>query len=334
MKRHCISMRRAFKNLGLCFGLALLTACAGLSTRLPDIATPDLNAEKAIQAELALVAYHKHVEELLRIGHPILRENAALCSHTRPDIGILTHKRKDYDKRLQGASVMVLGTQDQKSIFHIAPNSPAAQAGLKAGDVILDSQDVDIGPYDKAFKDSLVAGRQTELRLRRNGEIITRYVTAIEVCDYRLNLKQSSAINAYADGNNITVTSGMMDFIKNENELAMIIGHELAHNTLAHIRKIFGNYIMTLGATRYTRPFESEADYVGLYYQVRAGYSPDGVEEFWRRLARINPKSVGRAKTHPTFPNRYLSLAATRAEIRAKQARGELLVPNFKNADK
>ena len=42
-------MRAPFKNLGLCFSLALLTACAGLSTHLPDIAAPDLNAEKAAQ---------------------------------------------------------------------------------------------------------------------------------------------------------------------------------------------------------------------------------------------------------------------------------------------
>ena len=327
-------MRAPFKNLGLCFSLALLTACAGLSTHLPDIAAPDLNAEKAAQAELALTAYHQQTKDLLRIGYPILRENADLCPKTRPDIGILTHNRKDYDKRLQAASVMVLGALDQKSIFQIAPDSPAAQAGLKAGDVILDAEDTDIGPYDKVFKAGLVAGRQTELRIRRDGEILTKYVTATEVCDYRLRLKQSSAINAYADGQHITVTSGMMDFVKTEDELALIIGHELAHNTLAHIRKILSNYIMTLGATRYTRPFESEADYVGLYYQVRAGYSPDGVESFWRRLAKVNPKSVGRAKTHPTFPDRYLRLAAARAEIQAKQARGDLLVPNFKSADK
>jgi hypothetical protein len=64
---------------------------------------------------------------------------------------------------------------------------------------------------------------------------------------------------------------------------------------------------------------------------VRAGYSPDNVEAFWRRLADIDPRSVHRAKTHPTFPDRYLRLAATREEILRKQAADEPLIPNFKD---
>ena len=103
---------------------------------------------------------------------------------------------------------------------------------------------------------------------------------------------------------------------------------------MGHIRKIVGNIILTGGATRYTRPFESESDYVGLYYMVRAGFNPEGVEDVWRRLAITNPKSVARAKTHPTYPDRYLSIAATREEIKAKQAAGEPLIPNFKTDDK
>ena len=86
-------------------------------------------------------------------------------------------------------------------------------------------------------------------------------------------------------------------------------------------------------ATRYTRPFESEADYVGLYYMVRAGFNPDNVEAFWRRLAEVDPRSVNRAKTHPTFPDRYVRLAAAREEILSKQAAGEPLLPNFKEDD-
>ncbi|MEM9600514.1 MAG: M48 family metalloprotease, partial [Pseudomonadota bacterium] len=104
-----------------------------------------------------------------------------------------------------------------------------------------------------------------------------------------------------------------------------------AHNTMGHIRKVISNLILSGFATRYTRPFESEADYVGLYYMVRAGFEPDGVEEFWRRLADVDPRSVNRAKTHPTFPDRYLRIAAARKEIRDKQAAGEPLMPNFKS---
>jgi len=121
-----------------------------------------------------------------------------------------------------------------------------------------------------------------------------------------------------------------MDFTENDNELALIIGHELAHNTMGHVPKSIINYIVSFGGTRYTRPFESEADYVGLYYMSRAGYSPKGVEGFWQRLSAIAPKSIHLAKTHPTFPERYLRIQAAQDEITAKQNTGAPLLPNFK----
>ena len=124
-----------------------------------------------------------------------------------------------------------------------------------------------------------------------------------------------------------------MDFVQSDDELALIIGHELAHNTMGHIRKVLSNYIISFGGTRYTRPFESESDYVGLYYLVRAGYSPEGVESFWQRLSTKAPRGINRAKTHPTFPDRYLRIQAARKEIQTKQKTNSLLVPNFIQKD-
>ena len=168
------------------------------------------------------------------------------------------------------------------------------------------------------------------INVLRGGETLALEVSPVPACDYNLRLSQSSAINAFADGNNITVTAGMMEFTQSDSELALIVGHELAHNTMGHIPKSIINYVLSLGGTRYTRPFESEADYVGLYYLARAGYSPEGVEKFWQRLATVAPKSINRAKTHPTFPERYLLIRAARDEILEKTKAGDSLLPNFK----
>jgi len=309
---------------------AAIGACAGLDTRLPEISAPDLAAEIQYQETEALRQVDVDTQALLNVGWPVLTANADLCPKARPAIGVKTHSVKSYPKRLRSAARRVLGADETVRIFQVIDGSPASTAGLQRGDIIL----------DQAGEPAKLSGKNWErllsdeaLSVRRGDEDLTVGIKPEVACDYNLRLSGSSAINAYADGRNITVTSAMMKFAQSDSELALIIGHELGHNTMAHIRKIVGNYIFSLGGTRYTRPFESEADYVGLYYLVRAGYSPDGVEAFWQRLATVAPKNINRAKTHPTFPDRYLRIQATRDEILAKQMAGEPLMPNFITED-
>jgi len=219
-----------------------------------------------------------------------------------------------------------MALDDNPRIFHIADGSPAAASGLKRGDIIIDEAGDPADLRGESWETDLA---DDQIRVKRGSETLTINVKAVPACDYNLRLSQSAAINAYADGRNITVTAGMMNFAQNDSELALIVGHELAHNTMGHIRKSITNYVLSLGGTRYTRPFESEADYVGLYYLARAGYSPEGVEDFWKRLSTVSPKGINRAKTHPTFPERYLLIRAARDEILKKQKAGTPLLPNF-----
>ena len=53
-----------------------------------------------------------------------------------------------------------------------------------------------------------------------------------------INIKYSPSKNVNAHANragDIVIYQGMMDFVKSSDELALIIGHEIAHHTLAHI---------------------------------------------------------------------------------------------------
>lgn len=312
----------------------VLGGCASIATELPDVAAPQITEEQIKQEAMAFGDMTRLQKRLLRVATPILKANTELCPKIRRDIGVRTHSLKTYPKTMRPAAARELGAKEQSTVIMVAEGSPAQKAGVQIGDEILDKKDKAVSIYDKGFQDVLAEDTAT-LRIRRESKIKELDITADSLCGYKLRLSQTAVINAYADGRHITVTSGMMNFAEDDDELALIIGHELAHNTMGHIRKTIGNYIISLGGTRYTRPFESEADYVGMYYMVRAGYDPEGVEDFWRRLALTNPESVGRAKTHPTYPNRYLRLAATRDEIKSKQAAGDPLLPNFKTgADK
>lgn len=316
-----------------CSGLAIISAllfgCAGLDTRLPEIATDQLQAEKSTQEKMAFSEWTDMSERLLRVGRPILLANDVLCPKTLSDIGLKTHAIKDYDKRMRDGAQRELNVGAEPEIFLTASGSPSEKAGLQTGDIIRNEK-------GKALRDtdiykSLVKGE--DLQRDRNGALTRLRVIPDLACGYRLRLLQSSAVNAYADGFNMTLTTGMMDFVESDEELALIIGHEMAHNTMGHIRKILGNYILSGLSTRHTRQFESEADYVGLYYAKRAGYDINNVEDFWRRLALVNPKNLDHAKSHPTFPDRYLRLAAAREEIETKLSNAEPLIPNFLSND-
>ena len=73
----------------------------------------------------------------------------------------------------------------------------------------------------------------TSMSVRRGDallDISTR--TRTNVCDYPVLLGDDDALNAYADGNNIIITRGMMRFLESDRELALVIGHELAHNSM------------------------------------------------------------------------------------------------------
>ena len=333
IKGACHDMSMTWRTQSLFFlALAWLSACASVATRLPDISLPELAAERASQETSAFAEIDRLHARLWDVAYPVLAENTDLCPRTRPDIGIATYSLKSYPKDMREAAAREFGAQDEPSIRRVIKGSAADKAGLKAGDILLSEDSKPMTATGKSMRAQLKNGA-AKINVRRGETQFFVNVTPREICDYKVTLSMRSTINAYATSRSIVMTSGMMNFTQSDEELALIVAHELAHNTMAHVRKIVGNMIISGFATRYTRPFESEADYVGLYYLVRAGYNPEGTEKLWQRMALIGPRSVGRAKTHPTHPDRYLRLAAAREEIAAKQAAGEPLVPNYKKSD-
>jgi len=232
------------------------------------ISIPSLTTEQKLQETAAFDNFETNLERLMTIAGPIMSANTALCRKTRLDIGVSTHSLKSYSKSLRSAASRELGAVEDISIFHVRSGSSAKQT-------------------------------PASLRIKRGDREFSVSVEPEKICNYPVKLSQTSTINAYANGRIIIMTAGMMNFVKDDNELALILGHELAHNTMG-------------------------------YYIARAGYSLNDIEDVWRRLAISNPKSVVRAKTHPTFPDRYLRISAARDEINAKKASGQALLPNFK----
>ena len=133
-----------------------------------------------------------------------------------------------------------------------------------------------------------------------------------------------SSINAGATFGQVMVTGGMMEFVQSDDELAMILGHELAHITQGHVtRGAFSNMALGVGAViadilvpssgqlagtvgqlflnRYNQGQEREADEVGLRYAFNAGFDPSAGPQVMGRMAREVPQtaSSGFFSSHP-----------------------------------
>ncbi len=177
-------------------------------------------------------------------------------------------------------------------------------------------------------------------------------------CVYEFKLDESKEINAYADGKSIVVTEGMMDFAKDSNDLAVVLGHEYAHNVMGHIKAkkqnigigsvlgslvdvlantqgistggTFGDLGTMAGAYGYSKEFEKEADYVGLYITEAAGYDINKAPDFWRKMSLRDSDSIHNGFTHPTNPERYIALGKTIREIKRKKQSSQVMLPNIK----
>lgn len=180
-----------------------------------------------------------------------------------------------------------------------------------------------------------------------------------ELCIYNFTIDSNDDnINAYADGENIVITKAMMNFAKKDEELAVILGHEAAHNLMGHVSKtklnattgaIIGTLLdafaesqgvktgnaftqtgAAIGISRYSVAFEEEADYVGLYITHKAGYDIANAANFWRRMSIHNPKAIFGDTTHPSNPKRFIALSKTIEEIKSKAANKQALLPDLK----
>ena len=154
-----------------------------------------------------------------------------------------------------------------------------------------------------------------------------------------------NTINAFAmPGGKVGVFSGLFKIIQNDDQLASVLAHEIAHvaarhshermsqallaqagglaiggaligtgnvgNTGAAILELYGlGSGMTI--TAFSRDAEKEADHIGLIYMARAGYNP---EEAIKVIEQLEAATAGRPKppawlsTHPTHPERILQM--------------------------
>jgi predicted Zn-dependent protease len=159
--------------------------------------------------------------------------------------------------------------------------------------------------------------------------------------NWEVNVIRSDELNAFCmPGGKIMVYSGLIDQLKlNDAEIAIILGHEIAHALREHSREQIsqamaaqtaigvGASLFGLGqggadlantgyaaliATKFSRNDETEADRIGLELTARAGYDPRAGISLWQKM--INASQGGRPpkflSSHPTEASRVQTIEA------------------------
>jgi len=348
--------------------LLVLAACATPQTRLAPVPKEAVKAEEEKQRELAIEDNQEQQERLDSLGFPILRHGTELCTQ---DLGTRLSARftniYQYEPLWRPAAAKVLGVGDTLTVIGVTPEGAAQNAGLRKGDHVLavGGQSIEVGATAlKDFSAKVSEAKKADAS-RLNLTVGTPEgrrevpVALDRVCDYDNIVLQGDELNAFSDGVNIVMTSTMMRFA-NDQELQVVYAHEFAHNAMHHIQakkknSLFGALIGALGdiamaaqgintggyytakgakagAMSFSQDFEREADYVGLYSMALADMSLTSAPNFWRHMAKADPKSIGLAYTHPTTAERFVRMEQAIREIDQKLAEHVALRPEMKNS--
>lgn len=164
----------------------------------------------------------------------------------------------------------------------------------------------------------------------------------IEGYDWEFNLIESDQINAFCmPGGKVAFYTGILPICANEDGIAAVMGHEIAHAIARHgnermsqqMVQQMGGVALSVALSQkpeqtqqlfmsayglgsqvgvllpYSRLHESEADHLGLIFMAMAGYNPEEAPELWKRMAAQSQGTPPEfLSTHPSHDTRIKNL--------------------------
>jgi hypothetical protein len=285
-----------------------------------------LVASPAVAAapDRALMELQARDQQLFAIGWQLASANAPFCEAAAPSLGLSVLDAGGFGN--PEAVRRQLGLSGDLAVGAVAPGSPAALAGVSAGDTLTALNGT---PFEQRFPrakpawqrligvtaalDAAAAAGPVALTLSRPG-LPDRSVTlsGTSACPSRFEVLDSGG-KAAAEGTRVIFGRSFPGFSYPEPEFAAAVAHELAHNLLRH-RVTLDAKGRSLGNVRLT---EREADRLMPWLLANAGYDPEAALRFMERWGPRHGGGLFRKRTHEGWDERA---DAIRVEVTNVQA--------------
>ncbi len=285
---------------------ALVSGAAALVVTQPVAAQTMADALQQLRAEDT---------RLQSIGWRLARGNAPFCANAAPAAGLLLYDVRNFSDSQQVRAA--LGISGEIAVGAVAAGSPAQRAGLRGDEEVIALGDdamaalPEVPEGDTARVDGL--HDRIDAALQANGALTVtttggRYtITGEPACRARFELVAERG-RALSDGWRVQVGRDVLAALANDDELAALMAHELAHAILRHRVRLD-----TSGrSSRAIRQTEREADRLMPWLLRNGGYDPAAAARWVAGWLRHRDRGLLRAGTHDGWKDR---LALVSAEV-------------------
>lgn len=329
--------------------LAPLVAFAALSASLPawgQNRPPDPKVA-------SLVELQKLDQRVADIGWRLATRNLELCPKLYGATGLSLHTADQYDSSWRKSAIMAFSFEEvSPNALAVANGSPAWIAGIRPNDVILSINGSSLseqtinqvsklarkGSYaatDRAMQmlETAQPGTPISIEFKRADRLIKAEVLPDSACASRFEIATSNQLNANANGLVVQIYGRLAVELTSDDDLALVMAHELAHNALGHNLIIKQRRLSTgwsaawTGSGKTLRQFERDADRYGIFMAARAGYRYEHAPKFWSQLSAKGGIGSWLAVTHPSPKNRARHAELAVIEVQTLQSAHRPLVP-------
>ncbi len=119
-----------------------------------------------------------------------------------------------------------------------------------------------------------------------------------------LIIDSSLVDNAFNDGTKVVIYQGLINHTKTWDEVAMVLAHEVSHGNLGHLGAVppYHQHIGD-GSNDNTAELEANADKLGAFYMMKAGYDICKGRQLFKYWKDRNGNALG--QNHPDYSYRY-----------------------------